>query len=71
MAHNGNLMPMPGRDILVEAWYQGGISVIGWPNGRRIREIAWWDRGPWLDANGTPALGAGPARAGPCDAARR
>jgi hypothetical protein len=59
VAHNGNLLPIPGRDILVQAWYQGGISVIDWTNGRRIHELAWWDRGPWTDASGNPALGAG------------
>ena len=56
VAHNGNLLPIPGLNILVQAWYQGGISVLDWTNGRRIREIAWWDRGPWTDASGAPGL---------------
>ncbi len=59
VAHNGNLLPVPGLDILVQAWYQGGISVIDWTNGRRPHEIAWWDRGPYLDANGNPSAAAG------------
>ena len=46
VAHNGNLLPIRGRDILVQAWYQGGVSVIDWTNGRNIKELAWFDRGP-------------------------
>jgi hypothetical protein len=56
VAHNGNLLPIPGRDILVQAWYQGGVSVIDWTNGKRVHEIAWWDRGPWTDENGVAGL---------------
>ncbi len=56
VAHNGNLLPIPGRDILVQAWYQGGTSVIDWTNGNRIHELAWWDRGPFTDENGNAAL---------------
>jgi hypothetical protein len=59
VAHNGNLLPIPGLDILVQAWYQGGISVIDWTNGNRPRELAWWDRGPFLDGNGNPSSAAG------------
>ena len=46
VAHNGNLIPVKNRDILVQAWYQGGISIIDWTNPRKIRELAYFDRGP-------------------------
>ena len=47
VAHNGNLIPnKKGRDILIQSWYQGGISVIDWTNPRKIKELAWFDRGP-------------------------
>jgi hypothetical protein len=46
VAHNGSLIPIPGRDIMVQAWYQGGISVFDWTNPGRPREIAFFDRGP-------------------------
>ncbi|MFL5479468.1 MAG: LVIVD repeat-containing protein [Gemmatimonadaceae bacterium] len=46
VAHNGSLIPIPGRDIMVQAWYQGGISVFDWTNPARPKEIAFFDRGP-------------------------
>jgi hypothetical protein len=46
VAHNGSLIPVPGRDIMVQAWYQGGISVFDWTDPRRPVEIAYYDRGP-------------------------
>ena len=46
VAHNGSLIPVPGRDIMVQAWYQGGISVFDWTDGARPKEIAFFDRGP-------------------------
>ncbi len=46
VAHNGSLIPIPGRDVMVQAWYQGGISVFDWTNPGRPREIAFFDRGP-------------------------
>jgi LVIVD repeat len=46
VAHNGSLIPVPGRDIMVQAWYQGGISVIDWTDPSRVVEIAFHDRGP-------------------------
>ena len=47
VAHNGNLIPNnKGRDLLVQSWYQGGLSVIDWTNGSKPKEIAWFDRGP-------------------------
>ena len=46
VAHNGNLVPVPGRDIMVQAWYQGGISVIDFTDPANVFEIAYFDRGP-------------------------
>jgi hypothetical protein len=46
VAHNGNLVPVPGRDIMVQAWYQGGISVIDFTDPRNVFELAYFDRGP-------------------------
>jgi hypothetical protein len=49
VAHNGSLIPIPGRDIMVQAWYQGGISVFDWTDASHPVEIAYFDRGP-MDA---------------------
>ena len=49
VAHNGALLPVPGRDIMVQAWYQGGISVFDFTDSARPVEIAFFDRGP-IDA---------------------
>ena len=49
VAHNGSIIPVPGRDIFVQAWYQGGISVIDFTDSARPVEIAFFDRGP-IDA---------------------
>ena len=46
VAHNGSLVPVPGRDIEVQAWYQGGISVMDFTDPTRPFEIAYFDRGP-------------------------
>jgi hypothetical protein len=46
VAHNGSLIPVPGRDIMVQAWYQGGISVFDFSDSNRPIEIAYFDRGP-------------------------
>jgi hypothetical protein len=46
VAHNGSLIPIPGRDVMVQAWYQGGISVFDWTDPTRPVEIAYFDRGP-------------------------
>ncbi len=46
VAHNGSLIPIPGRDIMVQGWYQGGISVFDWTDPEHPREIAYFDRGP-------------------------
>ena len=49
VAHNGSIVPVPGRDIFVQAWYQGGISVIDFTDSSNPVEIAYFDRGP-IDA---------------------
>ena len=46
VAHNGSLIPVPGRDIEVQAWYQGGISVLDFTDPALPTEIAYFDRGP-------------------------
>ena len=46
VAHNGTLIPVPGRDIMVQAWYQGGLSVFDFTNPAKPVEIAYFDRGP-------------------------
>jgi hypothetical protein len=46
VAHNGSLIPVPGRDIEVQAWYQGGISVMDFTDAAHPHEIAYFDRGP-------------------------
>src|ERR1700719_2577003 len=46
VAHNGSLIPIPGRDILVQSWYQGGISVVDFTDASHPIEIAYFDRGP-------------------------
>jgi hypothetical protein len=46
VAHNGSLIPIPGRDVMAQAWYQGGISVFDWTDAAHPREIAFFDRGP-------------------------
>ncbi len=46
VAHNGSLVPVPGRDIKVQAWYQGGISVFDFTDSENPYEIAFFDRGP-------------------------
>ncbi|MDA1307528.1 MAG: DUF305 domain-containing protein, partial [Acidobacteria bacterium] len=46
VAHNGSLIPVPGRDIKVQAWYQGGLSIFDFTDATRPVEIAFFDRGP-------------------------
>ena len=45
VAHNGSIVPVPGRDIMVQAWYQGGISVYDFTDSKNPKEIAYFDRG--------------------------
>jgi hypothetical protein len=56
VAHNGSLIPIPGRDVMVQAWYQGGISMFDWTDAEHPKEIAFHDRGPM---NGTEQVGGG------------
>ena len=46
VAHNGSLIPIPEKDIFVQAWYQGGISVMDFTDSMNPKEIAFFDRGP-------------------------
>ena len=62
VSHNGGLVPVPGRDIMVQGWYQGGIDVIDFTDPDHPYEIAYFDRGPVdhaaADAAVTPRAGA-------------
>ncbi|MBX7266643.1 hypothetical protein KIF24_11735 [Micromonospora sp. Llam7] len=49
VAHNGSLIPVLGKDIMVQAWYQGGVSVWDFTNSRKPKEIGFWERGPLSD----------------------
>jgi hypothetical protein len=49
VAHNGSLIPVKGKDIMVQAWYQGGVSVFDFTDSSNPKEIAWFDRGPLSD----------------------
>jgi hypothetical protein len=51
VAHNGSLVPVPGRDIEVQAWYQGGVSVVDFTDAAHPIEIAYFDRGPLDEKN--------------------
>ncbi|PCI77349.1 MAG: DUF305 domain-containing protein [SAR86 cluster bacterium] len=46
VAHNGSLIPVPGRDLFVQAWYQGGVSIVDFTDSANPIEIAFFDRGP-------------------------
>ena len=46
VAHNGSMIPIPGRDVMVQSWYQGGVSVFDWTDVKNPHEIAYFDRGP-------------------------
>ena len=46
VAHNGSIVPVPGRDLFVQAWYQGGMSIIDFTDSANPIEIAYFDRGP-------------------------
>ena len=46
VAHNGSVIPIPGRDVMVHSWYQGGLSVFDWTDIDHPKEIAYFDRGP-------------------------
>lgn len=57
VAHNGNVIPVPGRDLMVQAWYQGGVSIVDFTDPARPVEIAYFDRGP-IDAERLKVGGA-------------
>ena len=46
VAHNGSIIPVPGRDIMAQAWYQGGVSLMDFTDPENAFEIAFFDRGP-------------------------
>jgi hypothetical protein len=56
VAHNGSLIPIPGRTIMVQAWYQGGLSIFEWTDPKHPHEIGFFDRGP---NDGTRLAGGG------------
>ncbi len=56
VAHNGSLIPIPGREVMVQSWYQGGINVFDWTDPEHAFEIGFFDRGPM---NGTELVSAG------------
>ena len=56
VAHNGSLIPIPGREVMVQAWYQGVVSIFDWSDVDHPKEIAFFDRGP---ANGERLFDAG------------
>jgi hypothetical protein len=56
VAHNGSLIPIPGRTIMVQAWYQGGLSIFEWTDPKHPHEIGFFDRGP---NDSTRAMGGG------------
>jgi hypothetical protein len=56
VAHNGSLIPIPGRDVMVQSWYQGGVSIFDFTNAAKPIEIGYHDRGP---SDSTQMGGAG------------
>ncbi len=67
VSHNGGLIPVPGRDIMVQGWYQGGVSVMEFTDPDHPKELAYFDRGPidrppLIDAGGPPATGGRASR---------
>jgi hypothetical protein len=46
VAHNGSAVPIPGRDIMLQSWYQGGLDLFDWTDPKNPKEIAYFDRGP-------------------------
>ncbi|MQA12290.1 MAG: hypothetical protein GEU98_27915 [Pseudonocardiaceae bacterium] len=47
VAHNGSLLPVKGKDIMVQAWYQGGVAVLDFTNPAKPYQIGFWERGPF------------------------
>jgi hypothetical protein len=46
VAHNGSAIPIPGREVMIQAWYQGGVSMFDWTDPAKPFEVAYHDRGP-------------------------
>ena len=63
VSHNGGLIPVPGRDIMVQGWYQGGVSVMDFTNADSTKELAYFDRGS-IDPPSGADVPAPPAQAG-------
>jgi hypothetical protein len=57
VAHNGSMIPIPGREVMVQGWYQGGIDVFDWTDPANPVEIAYFDRGP-LNADRLQSAGS-------------
>jgi hypothetical protein len=57
VAHNGSLIPIPGRDVMVQAFYQGGLTVFDWSDIDHPKEIGFMDRGP-IDTTGAGNAGS-------------
>jgi hypothetical protein len=53
VAHNGSLIPVKGKDLMVQAWYQGGVSVFDFTDSANPREVAWFDRGEGISSGGS------------------
>ena len=49
VAHNGSLLPVKGKDIMVQSWYMGGVQVWDFTNSARPKKIGYWERGPAAD----------------------
>jgi hypothetical protein len=64
VSHNGGLIPVPGRDVMVQGWYQGGIDVIDFTDPDHQKEIAFFDRGPVDQPAGGADVPVTPAAAG-------
>ena len=64
VSHNGGLIPVPGRDIMVQGWYQGGVSVMDFTNADKPTELAYFDRGPIDPPAGADVPVATPAAQG-------
>ena len=56
VAHNGSLVPIPGREVMIQSWYQGGVSLFDWTDVEHPKEIGFFDRGP---NDGTRLMGGG------------
>ena len=61
VSHNGGLIPVPGRDLYVQGWYQGGVDVMDFTDADHPFEIAYFDRGS-IDAPGDTANASGRSR---------